>query len=155
MLALSELDLLVERLRGQSGDVSAELGELARVVTERARLRRAPARAGDRVPAVGGRSPGDARGGVDVEHRELRSKCGQIDWPFRRVEHELRYLQADEVIGRAVVDGNGKVRRELVEAHATPQTFIAARAYTSAVLTSPSISRFSPLTVSRRPVDVP
>ena len=38
---------------------------------------------------------------------------------------------------------------------ATPQTLIAARAYTSAVLASPSISRFSPLTVSSSPVDVP
>ena len=37
----------------------------------------------------------------------------------------------------------------------TSQTFIAARAYTSAVLTRPSISRFSPFTVSSRPVDVP
>ena len=38
---------------------------------------------------------------------------------------------------------------------ATPQTSAAARAYTSAVLTSPSTLRFSPSSASGRPLDVP
>ena len=48
-------------------------------------------------------------------------------------------------------------RQEVVElAHqATPHTLIAARAYTSAVFARPSISRFSPFTVSRSPLEVP
>ena len=42
------------------------------------------------------------------------------------------------------------------ELHAsTSQTCIATRAYTSAVLTSPSISRFSPRSTSISPVEVP
>ena len=40
-------------------------------------------------------------------------------------------------------------------AHVTPQTFIAARAYTSAVFTRPSTDRFSPSSASGRPLDVP
>ena len=51
VVPLRELDLVVERLRREPRDARAELRQLRRVVAERARLRRAAARAGDRRPS--------------------------------------------------------------------------------------------------------
>src|SRR6266536_1882580 len=46
-------------------------------------------------------------------------------------------------------------RHSTLRSHATPHTFIAARAYTSAVFTRPSMLRFSPKSASGSPLDVP
>src|SRR4249919_3141725 len=74
VLALRELDLRGERLRRQSRDLSAQVAQLACVVAERARLRGTPARPGDRVPAVGGRSSRRAGSRIDVEDCELSAE---------------------------------------------------------------------------------
>ena len=98
------------------------------MIAKRARLRSASAGAGNRVPAVGSRPSGSAGGRIDVEDCELRAEACEVDQPFGGVEHELRHLEPDEMIGRTVVHGHGQVGGELVQAHATPQIFIAARA---------------------------
>ena len=105
VLALRELDLRGERLRRQSRDLSAQVVQLACVVAERARLRGTPARAGDRVPAVGGRSSRRAGSRIDVEDCELSAELGEVDEPVGRVEQELRHLEPDEMVGGAVING--------------------------------------------------
>lgn len=113
---------------GESCAPDAQIREIARAITERARLRRAPAGAGDRIPAVRARPAWDAGGRIDVEHRVRLRERGEIDRPVRRIEHEPRHSEADEMIRRSVVDGDGEVDRKPIDAHETPQTFIAARA---------------------------
>ena len=60
--------------------------ELGRVVSEPARLRRAPSGARDRVPAVGRRPAGDAGRRIDVEDRpsRLRAQRGRQALPRSR-----------------------------------------------------------------------
>ena len=96
---------------------------------------------------------GPARARVYVDDVEV-PHCHR---PLRRIELELRQLEADEVVGGSVILGYREIRGQGVDvvAQAAPQTSSATRAYVSAVLTSPSISRFSPSSTSIRPVDAP
>src|SRR5581483_1127965 len=87
-------------------------------------------------PRLGERRP--LEGVVGTAALKVRSHVGHVE------SHDLVALEAADL---AVV-----VRDEL---HATPQTDIATRAYTSAVLTRPPISRFSPSSTSISPVEVP
>src|SRR5204862_1650810 len=99
------------------------------------------------------------------QHRGLRS--GQTE-PTREHQsaHERNFLEGDLAKGtvdaRGITnDGDGVsrrelvVRQELVEAlHAVSQIRWATRAYTFAIFTRPSTSRFSPSTGSGRPLAV-
>src|SRR5205823_10005064 len=123
-----------------SGDAGAERRQLGLVVAKAARLRRAPARARDRVPLRSGRFTRLARAWIDVQHEPLLRELAQRHRPLRGLERELRQHLPEKVVGRAVVLRYRQIRRERVDvpAHATPHTACAARAYTSAVFTSPS-----------------
>src|SRR5206468_369493 len=90
-----------------------------------------------------------AGAGIHVEDFDLP----HVHAALRRLEHEVGQLEIEQMVGRAVVLRHRQVRgqrKELLR-HATPQTFIATRAYVSAVLTRPSISRFSPSSTFIRP----
>ena len=76
---LDRLALIAGVLRRQAEELRhAEPLELGEMVAERARLRRAAARARDLVPAVGRRLPGHAGARIDVDHRAA-AQLGQID----------------------------------------------------------------------------
>ena len=115
MVAPGELELVVERLCREPCDRRAELGELRCVVAKRARLRRAAARARELVPPGERRHARLAGAWVDVDDGVRRD----VDRPLRRLEHDARHLHAGEVVGCAVVLGDGKVvgQRVRIECH--------------------------------------
>ena len=66
-----------------------------------------------------------------------------------------RDVEADDLVAVDAPHLAVVVGHQLHRFLSVPQTRIATRAYTPAVLTSPSISRFSPSSTSISPVDVP
>src|SRR5581483_12467324 len=90
----------------------------------------------------------DRRAQPDVGER--RPLGGLVGAAPLEVRAHRRDVEADDVFAVDPTDLAVVVRDEL-----HPHTFCATSAYVSAVLTSPSMSRFSPSSTSMRPVDVP
>src|ERR671925_695211 len=110
----------------------------------------------DRVPLRSRGCVRTAGAGVDVEHKTVDREGAQGSRSLRRLEGELRQHLSQKVVAGAVVLGNRQIGRKRVNVvHSVPHTFIAVSAYTSAVFTSPSMSRFSPSSGSGRPLEVP
>src|SRR5579864_7676127 len=80
------------------------------------------------------------------------SLAGLVGAAALEVPAHVGHVEPHDLVAQDVPDLPVVVRDEL---HSTPQTFMATRAYTSAVLTRPSISRFSPSSTSISPVEVP
>ena len=90
-------------------------GQLSVVVAERARLRRAAARARDLVPAPGRVLVGAARARVHV-HDGLAGEPGQVHEATRGGgQRDRRHRQAGQVLAGAVVDRRREVSGQLVE----------------------------------------
>ena len=111
VVALRELELILERLRRETGDARAERRELLRMIAKGTRLRRAAPRAGNRVPAGERRLAGLPAPRVDVENLER----GDVDRAVRRLEDQRRQHQPGQVIGSAVVLRHRQAGRQGVQ----------------------------------------
>src|SRR5438876_4711402 len=107
---LGRLALIGGALSRQAEDLTnTKPFELVEMVTEAARLRRAAARAGDRVPALRRWLPRYPGAGIDVDHgaagelREINLR------PVGRIERQRTKLDAREVARPAVVLRDRKI----------------------------------------------
>src|SRR5215213_2087701 len=102
-VAFRELDLLRVRLSREARHLPVERSELARVIAEGARLRRATARAGNRVPLRPEGLIRLSRPRVDVQDEPVLRERAEGDRPLRRLERQLRQHPARQLVGGPVV----------------------------------------------------
>lgn len=83
------------------------------MIAKRAALRRAPTRAGDRVPPGGQWLTRNAGPGIDVNDGARCRQGAEIDRSaVGRGQRDRRHPEAEQVPTRAVVDGHRQVRRQ-------------------------------------------
>ena len=110
MQPLGHLGLIVRRLRAHAVDAGAKLGEGPVVVAEGAVLRRAAARAGDRVPSLRQGYAGASGHRVEEQHAHWIGQGGEVDAAAaRRGETQRRQRGAGQVRAAAVADGHREV----------------------------------------------
>src|SRR6266850_8395295 len=112
MQPLRRLALVIAVLGGNAEEMSdAKLPQHGEMIPERTGLRRATASAGDRIPALRQRLPGDAGARIEVDHRPALEP-GQIDLrSVGRRKRDRRKLETRQVPRAAIVLRYRKLRR--------------------------------------------
>ncbi|EXI67558.1 MAG: hypothetical protein AW08_01819 [Candidatus Accumulibacter adjunctus] len=122
MQPVARLALVVAVLRAEPEDAGVQRLQLGEVIAEAARLRRAAARTGDRIPAVRQRDARPTGHRIDVEH-PAPGHLGQVErGAVGRGQRQFGQAQAREMGRRTVVDRRRQVLRQgkIVHAHRPP-----------------------------------
>ena len=108
---LDHLLLIFGGLRTEAEHLGAELLQVLVVIAKGARLRRAAAGAGNRVPSGQEGLARHSRARVAVDDDARRRHRREVDPAVAgRPELDLRHGQAGQMFARAVVDGHGQIR---------------------------------------------
>jgi hypothetical protein len=106
---LRRLALILRRLCRETEDSRAERLQFFEMISERARLRRASARAGNLIPTLRRLDIGPAGARITVDHGSAAKSCQVHAAAGRRAQRNRRHAHAGEMIARAVVDGDRKI----------------------------------------------